>query len=144
MSPKRYARLAAVLFAAQAVFAVVHLALGAHYPHFTHVQNVVIDILLATVWSVSAVASLTPLTWPAPFLMMCGAAVSVAHGFMYTLATNDYGPMGVGLPFFVLAAVQFFCVFHAAPPLMLTPVVPEPAPEPRRRPAWALRLRHTH
>jgi hypothetical protein len=133
---------AAVLFAAEAVFAVVHLALGAHYPHFTHAHNVVIDVLLALAWSAGAVASLTPLTWPAPFLMMWGAAVSAVNGFMLTLATNDYGPMGAGLPFFALAAVQFYCTFHAAPPL--TRVAPEPTTEPRRRPAWLLRLRPTH
>ena len=142
MSPKHYARVAAVLFAAQAVFAVVHLALGAHYPHFTHVHNVVIDLLLALAWATAAVASMTPQIWPAPALMLWGAAVSAVNGFMITLATNDYGPMGVGIPFFALAAVQFFCTFHAAPPL--TPLVPEPAPEPRRRPAWWLRLRPTH
>jgi hypothetical protein len=132
---------AAVLFAAEAVFAIVHLALGAHYPHFTHVHNVVIDALLAALWSTAAVASLTPLTWPAPFLMLCGAAVSAVHGFMYTLGTNDHGPTGVGLPFFAAAAVQFFCTFQAAPPL--SPVVPAPASPPRRWLARALRLRHT-
>jgi hypothetical protein len=142
--PKHYARLAAVLFAAEAVFAVVHLALGAHYHHFTRGHNVVIDILLALTWSAAAVASLTPQTWPAPAVMMWGAAVSAVNGFMLTLATNDVGPTGVGLPFFALAAVQFFCIFHAAPPLQLTPVVSEPVFEPRRLPAWVLRLRPTH
>ena len=120
----------------------MHLGLGAYYARFTHAHNVVIDVLLALTWSVAAVASLTPLTWPAPALMMWGAAVSAVNGFMLTLATNDVGPMGVGIPFFALAAVQFFCTFHAAPPL--TPVVEEPESPPRRMPAWVLRLRHTH
>jgi hypothetical protein len=134
---------AAVLFAAEAIFAVVHLALGAHYPHFTHVHNVVIDVLLTLAWATAAVASLSPLTWPAPVLMMWGAAVTAVNGFMVTLATNDVGPMGVGIPFFALAPVQFFCIFKAAPPL--TPVVPEPeAPPSRRMPAWVLRLGPTH
>ncbi len=144
MRPKHYARVAAVLFAAEAVFAVVHLALGAHYGHFTRGHNVTIDVLLFLAWSAAAVASLTPKTWPAPAVMMWGAAVSAIHFFNYTIATNDVGPMGVGLPFLAAAGVQFFCIFHAAPPLELTPVVPEPAPEPRRLPAWALRLRPTH
>jgi hypothetical protein len=142
--PKHYARVAAVLFAAEAVFAVVHLALGAHYAHFTRGHNVVIDILLTLTWTTAAVASLTPRTWPAPALMMWGAAVSGIHFFNYTIATNDVGPMGVGIPFLAAAGVQFFCIFHAAPPLELTPVVPEPQPQPRRLPAWVLRLRPTH
>jgi hypothetical protein len=142
MSPKRYGQLAAVLFAAEAIFAIVHLALGAKYPHFTHSNNVVIDLLLAIVWTAAAVASLMPQTWPAPFVMMCGAALSAMQGFMFTVSTNDVGPVGVGLPFFAAAAVQFYCTFHAAPPL--TPVVPQPASARHRWRAWALRLRHTH
>jgi hypothetical protein len=142
MSPKHYALLAFVLFAAEAVFAIVHLALGAHYPHFVHVNNVLTDVVLIVVWSAAAVASLTPQTWPAPFLMLCGAALSAVQGFMYTVSTNDVGPTGAGLPFFAAALVQFFCTFKAAPPL--TPVAPEPEPEPRRLPAWLLRWRHTH
>ena len=144
MRPMQYARVATVLFVAEALFAVVHLALGAHYGHFTRGHNVVIDVLLALTWTTAAVASLTPRAWPAPALMMWGAAVSAIHFFNYTIATNDVGPMGVGLPFLAAAGVQFFCIFHAAPPLELTPVVPEPAREPRRGPAWVLRLRPTH
>ncbi|HTQ41750.1 MAG TPA: hypothetical protein VMI75_03265 [Polyangiaceae bacterium] len=144
MRPMHYARVATALFAAEAIFAIVHLALGAHYHHFTRGHNVTIDILLFLSWSTAAVASLKPQTWPAPVLMMWGAAVSAVHCFMFTLATNDVGPTGVGLPFIAAAAVQFFCIFHAVPPLELTPVVPEPEPERRRLPAWVLRLRPTH
>ncbi len=141
MSPKVYARTAAVLFAAEAVFAIVHLAFGADYPHFVHALNVVTDLVLAVVWGAAAVASLTPQTWPAPFLMITGAGASATQGFMYTVSTNDVGPMGVGLPFLAAALVQVYCTFHAAPPL--TPVVPQAAPA-RRRWAWRLRLRHSH
>jgi hypothetical protein len=122
MSPKRYAQAAAVLFAAEAVFAILHLALGGRYPTFTHASSIVIDVVLALVWIAAAVASLTPQTWPAPFLMMFGASVSAMHGFVYTVSTNDSGPLGVGLPFLAAAAVQFYCTFKAAPPL--TPVMP--------------------
>jgi len=146
MSPKRYAQAACVLFAGEALFAAVHLALGANYtPHYTHATGVVIDLVLAVVWITAAVASLTPLTWPAPFLMICGAAATALQGFIFTLATNPtFGPLGAGIPFFVAAPVQFYCTFKAAPPL--TPVVPQPASPPRRLTAWAsaLRLRHTH
>jgi hypothetical protein len=121
VSPKRYALVAGVLFAAQAIFAIVHLAVGGRYPSFTHAYSVVTDVVLAVAWATAAVASLTPLTWPAPFLMMCGAAVSAMWGFVYTVATNDSGPLGVGLPFLVAAGVEFYCIFRAAPPL--TPAV---------------------
>jgi hypothetical protein len=122
LSPKRYALLASVLFAAQAIFAIVHLAVGARYPSFTHAYSVVTDVVLAVSWATAAVASLRPLTWPAPFLMMWGAAVSAMWGFLYTVATNDTGPMGIGLPFLAAAGVTVYCLFRAAPPL--TPVVP--------------------
>ena len=125
MSPKRYALVAGVLFAAQAIFAVVHLAVGGRYPPFTHAYSVVTDVVLAVVWATAAVASLTPLTWPAPFLMMCGASVSAMWGFVYTVAANDYSPTGIGLPFLAAAGVEFFCIFRAAPPL--TPIVPTPS-----------------
>jgi hypothetical protein len=113
---------AGVLFAAQAIFAVVHLALGARYPSFTHAYSVLTDLVLAVAWATAAVASLTPLTWPAPFLMMCGASVSAMWGFVYTVATNDSRQTGVGVPFWAAAGVAFFCIFRAAPPL--TPVAP--------------------
>lgn len=117
MNPKRYALVAAVLFAAQAIFAVVHLAVGATYPSFTHGYSVVTDVVLAATWAAAAVASLAPLTWPAPFLMMWGASVSMMWGFIYTVATS---PTGLGLPFLAAAGVSFYCIFRAAPPL--TPV----------------------
>jgi hypothetical protein len=143
VSPKRYALVACALFAAQAIFAVVHLALGAKYASFTHAYSVVTDVLLAVAWATAAVASLMPLTWPAPFLMMCGASVSAMWGFVYTAATNDHGPTVVGLPFLAAAGLAFYCTFRAAPPL--TPVVPKPAaPRSRRAVAWLPRLRHTH
>jgi hypothetical protein len=143
VSPKRYALVASLLFAAQAIFAVVHLALGAKYPSFTHASSVVTNVVLAVAWATAAVASLTPLTWPAPFLMMCGASISAMWGFVYTVATNDYGPTGAGLPFLAAAGVEFYCIFRAAPPL--TPVVPKPsASRPWRAAVWMHRLRHTH
>jgi hypothetical protein len=124
VSPNRYTLVASVLFAAQAIFAVAHLAVGATYPHFTHAYSVVTDVVLAAAWATSAVASLMPLTWPAPFLAICGASISAMWGFLYTVATNDFGPMGVGPPFLAAAGVEFYCIFRAAPPL--TPVVPKP------------------
>jgi hypothetical protein len=145
VSPKRYAQVAGVLFAAQAVFAVIHLALGANYtPHFTHPFSVATDVVLAVASAAAAVASLTPLTWPAAFVMICGASVSAMQFFIYTLATNPaFGPKGVGVPFLAAAGVQFFCIVRAAPPL--TPVVAARAPSrPPRRVAWVPRLRHTH
>jgi hypothetical protein len=143
VNPRRYALVASALFAAQAIFAIVHLAMGASYPSFTHAYSVVTDVVLAVSWATAAVASLTPLTWPAPFLMMWGAAVSAMWGFLYTVATNDVGPTGVGLPFLAAAGVQFYCIFRAAPPL--TPVELQPsASRPRRWLAWMPRLRHTH
>jgi hypothetical protein len=143
VNPKRYALVASVLFGAQAIFAVVHLAVGAKYPSFTHAYSVVTDVVLAVSWATAAVASLAPLTWPAPFLMMWGAAVSAMWGFVYTVATNDVGPTGIGVPFLAAAGVQLYCIFRAAPPL--TPVEPKPsAPRPRRAMAWMPRLRHTH
>jgi hypothetical protein len=144
VSPKSYGLIAAVLFAAQAIFALVHLAMGGVYPSFTHVYSVVTDFVLAISWATAAVASLAPQNWPAPFLMMCGAAVSVMWGFVYTVATNDHEPSFVGVPFWAAAAVAFFCIYRAVPPL--TPAEPKPAPSrrPWRAMAWVQRLRHAH
>jgi hypothetical protein len=75
--------------------------------------------------------------------MMCGASVSLMWGFVYTVATNDSGLTGVGLPFLAAAGMELYCLFRAAPPL--TPIVPTPSPSrPWRALAWLPRLRHTH
>jgi hypothetical protein len=138
----------ALTFAAEATFAVVHLATGARYFGFTHLHNVVIDVSLATIWTASALAALFHRSWAGFFTILVGASVSIVHGVMYSIALTQRGPFGVTVPFLLGAAVQFYLAVHAAP-VFLQPPVPraEAAPAPawgRRRPAWLLRLRQSH
>jgi hypothetical protein len=142
VKPARHAQLIALLFAAEAAFAIVHRAVGGEYRGFTHTHNVVIDVSLAVVWIGSALAALLHRGWPALFLTLVGASVSIVHGFMLSVALTDRGPYGVGVPFLLAAAVQLYLIVHAAPAFLEERAARAPAR--RVRPAWLLRLRHSH
>jgi hypothetical protein len=127
---------AAFLFAAQAAFAIVHRAAGGEYSGFTHVHSVVIDVGLAVIWGGAAVACAVHRSWPAFVWMLVGSAVSLIHGFMFSIATGDHGPYGVGIPFLVAAGVELFLWAHAGPAFL------EERPERRRETREGLSHRH--
>ena len=84
MKPAVYGRLAALLFAAQAVFPIVHRAVGGEYWGFMHAHNVVIDAGLAFIWSVSAIAGLIQRPPNAFFVMLF-----VVSAFLFRRATQE-------------------------------------------------------
>jgi hypothetical protein len=145
VSPRGHARLLALTFAAEAAFAIVHRATGTAYPGFSHVHDVVVDTGLAVIWTSSAVAALVHRGWPAFFMILVGATVSIIHGVNFSIALTQRGPFGVGVPVLVAAAVQFYLAVHAAPAFFeaRAPRAEQPAAAPWR-PAWLARIRHSH
>jgi hypothetical protein len=146
MKPATYAKLAALLFAAQAIFAVVHRLVGGEYRGFTHVHNVVIDILLAVIWTAATVTALMRRPPKAGVLLVLGAIASLMHGLMFNLTSADEGPRGAGIPFLLAAIVESLFIVRAAPAFQ---VVGRETPEarreePRHRHFFPLRPRHTH
>jgi len=115
MTPKGYALAAAVLFLAEVAFAVIHRAVGGHYFGFTRAYSVVIDWLLAAIWSASAVAALVRRPKNALSLMVLGASASLFHGLLFNISASNRGMHGLGLPFLVAGGLQLFCVAQAAP-----------------------------
>jgi hypothetical protein len=147
MSPAGYARIAAVSFAAEAIFPIAHRLTGSAYRGFSHVHDVVIDVCLTVVWLSAAVVGFLGRPSNGPAVLLAGACVSVMHGVMFSIATSDFGPRGAGVPFLIVGTVQFFLVAHAFP-AFAEGAAPREAreAEPRR---WlvgrlGLRLRHTH
>jgi hypothetical protein len=114
VKPTTSARIAAGLFLAQALFPVLHRALGGRYWGFTHTHDVVIDTGLALTWGGAAVASILHRGWPGFLLMLAGALASLVHGLMYSLVTGIHGPVGVGIPFLVAAGIEIWCWANAS------------------------------
>jgi hypothetical protein len=143
MRPETHARVAATLFAAEAVFAVVHLAVGGVYAGTTRAYSVVTDAWTAVAWGASAAAGLVQRPWQGHFVMMFGMLTSVWQGVVISVSLSDHGPYGVGIPFLLAGAVQAYCIWHAAPAFFEPR--PERAPAVERRP-WRERLhrRHSH
>jgi hypothetical protein len=139
LRPKHYAWIAAGLFAAEMVFAIVHRATGARYPGFSRVHDIVIDLGLTASWGAAVVACLVRAGWPAMCLALWGGLVSVIHGFNYSIALTDTGPHGASVPFLIAAGVQFYCVTQMGPAFF-----EEREHAPRRHFAWLARLRHAH
>jgi hypothetical protein len=142
MQPATYARVAATTFAAQTVFAVVHLATGGTYPGYTHGYSVFSDVLVAIVWGASAVAGLTQRPWQGHFVMLTGMLLSFWHGVMVSVALSDRGPYGVAIPLLLAGGIQAYCIWHQ-PPAFFEPR-PERAAVPHRPLLERLHLRHTH
>jgi hypothetical protein len=147
MSPIGYARTAAVMFAAEAVFPIAHRLTGSAYNGFTHVHDVVIDTCLTIVWLSAALVGFLGRPSNGLAVLLWGACVSVMHGVMFSIATSDKGPVGAGVPFLVAGTVQLYLIAHAFP-AFAEGAAPREAreAEPRR---WlvgrlALRLRHSH
>lgn len=148
LRPKHYAWIAAVLFAAEMAFAVIHRATGARYHGFSRGHDIVIDLGLAASWGAAAVACLVRAGWPAICLALWGGLVSVIHGFMYSIALTDTGPHGASVPFLIAAAVQLYCVAQMGPAFFEAHEPREAAAEPEHAPGrhvgWLARLRHAH
>jgi hypothetical protein len=115
MSPIGYARTAGVLFAAEAVFPIVHRLTGSEYLGFTHLHNVVIDTGLAVVWITAAVVAFVRRPSNGPAFLLAGASVSLMHEIMFSVATCDSGPIGAGIPFLVVGGVQLYLIAHTFP-----------------------------
>jgi hypothetical protein len=129
MSPSTCARVAAALFAAQAIFAIVHRATGSGYRGLTHGSSVVVDLGLTVIWLAAAVAGLVRRSGLALVMMCVGAMVSLIHGINFSVSTSSHGPYGVGIPFVFAAIAETYLIARAIPALRPVAVGPrEPAP----------------
>jgi hypothetical protein len=115
VTPSNHARAAGALFGAQAIFAIVHLSIGAHYPGCTRALGVVNDVALAVIWGAAAVAGFAQRPASAYFAMLCGVATSVLHGVLYSTVLSSHGPYGVAVPFLAAAALGGYSVANALP-----------------------------
>jgi hypothetical protein len=115
MTPSSYARAAAVLFAVEAIFPIAHRLAGAEYRGLTHTFTVVVDVGIAIVWIAAAIAGFLQRSSFGLSVMFVGAAVSLIHGFNFSVATSSVGPYGVGIPFVLVAAVQTYLTVLGAP-----------------------------
>lgn len=111
MEAKRYAEVAAALFLAQAAFAIVHRISGAEYRHFVHLQNVIIDVGLATIWIAGAIACFTRRSKAAFLAVIAAVLVTFMHGIMFSLAAPG---KGYGVPFLVSSALLSLLLARSA------------------------------
>jgi hypothetical protein len=112
MKPAHDAELAAVLFAAGASFAIIHLALGAHYEHSVHLYNVALDAGLAVTWSCAAAGTLVRRTFASVLAAIVGAATAFLQGLLFSVAAPGTGD---GVPFLVASAVIALLLVLSAP-----------------------------
>ena len=112
MKSEHYAEIAAVVFAAEGAFAVIHRVTGGEYPHFEHVHNVAIDIALAAVWFAAAVAMLFRKSFPVLFLAGTAIAVSLMHGLMMSVA---FPGTAYGVPFMAAMVVLAMLLKRSLP-----------------------------
>lgn len=127
-----YAVLGALIFFAEATYAVAHLATGSRYPGFVYdPHDITIDILLTLIWTGAGVAMLGRRLWMAS-LAFAGWAASVLHGVLYSVTI----PLA-GVPFLLAGVVTGVCIFKSFRPLVRTPGpprAPDREPRPRERP----------
>jgi hypothetical protein len=137
MSPSACARIASGLFAAEAIFAMVHRAVGGQYHGFTFTFSAVVDWLLLAVWLTAAVAGVVQQSGRAFVAMWIGALGSLMHGLNISVSTSGYRPFGVGIPFVLAAMAQAYLIVRAIPAFR------EVTAEPREAaPAGPLFARH--
>jgi hypothetical protein len=136
MKPQHAADVAALVFLAEAAFALIHRLSGFEYWGFTHLHNVVIDLGLAAIWLASAAAVTIRRSFPLFFVAMVGAAVSLIHGLMFSIAARG---TGFGVPFLAAAVLLGYLLKHSVP--AWDTEIAAPAEAPRRR-WWPLRPRH--
>lgn len=142
MTPVNYARLAALLFAAETAFAVVHRLTGGVYPGYTNGYTVFNDVSLAVVWGAATLACLIHRGWPGFVMLLVGSSASLMFGMLFSLASGKLVPIGVGIPFLVAGGGQLYMAVHAARAFR-EPVSEEKAPR-RHLLAGLLRPRHSH
>jgi hypothetical protein len=130
VKPATFGRLAAGSFAAEALFPIIHRAVGGRYFGFSHVHDVAVDLGLAVTWIASAVAGFVQRPPNAFFVMLSGTAVTLIHFVMFSVATGDHGPYGVSLPWLALFPLQAYFVVRSAPAFFERAA--EPAAEPER------------
>jgi hypothetical protein len=102
MKPQHYAEVGALIFAAEATFAVVHRLTGGEYAGFVHLHNVIVDVGLATIWLIAATAMMVRRTFPLLFAVVLGAFASLVHGVQFSIASPG---MWFGFPFMLAAGV---------------------------------------
>lgn len=132
MKPAHHAEVAAIVFLGGVAFAVTHLVSGAHYGHFVHLHNVIIDVGLATIWSAAALASLVRRTFASFLAVVAGTAVAHIHGFLFSVAAPG---TGAGVPFLIASSVLLPLLFTWSAPAWRTAAA---APERRRVSAHSL------
>jgi hypothetical protein len=147
MTPTKYGRVAAAIFALEAIFPIAHRLAGARYPGTTYGHTLAIDVGLAVIWIAAAVGGMVQRRSWAFFAMCVGAMASLIHGHMFSVVLSSHGPYGVALPFLVAFVVQMICIVRAAPAFRESVV--ERAGEEREaswldrvRAAFAVRPRH--
>jgi hypothetical protein len=104
-----------LLFAAEAVFPIAHRLTDSAYHGFTHAHDVTIDTGLTFIWLAAAMVGFTRRPANGQAILLAGAAVSLVHGVMFSIATSDVGPRGAGVPFWVVGALQFYFIAHSFP-----------------------------
>jgi hypothetical protein len=108
---EHYADLAAVIFALQGIFAVLHRVLGGEYKGFSHGYNVVIDLGLAVLWFGGTIACLrrrSNLAWTVATL---ASLASLIQGVMFSVSSAR----GYGLPFMLAFFVTALCLARSLP-----------------------------
>jgi hypothetical protein len=115
MGPSACARIASALFAAEALFAVIHRAVGGQYHGFTFTFSAVIDWLLLVVWITAAAAGVVQQSGRAFTAMWIGAFASLMHGLNISVSTSGHRPFGVGIPFAIAAIAQAWLIIRAVP-----------------------------
>jgi hypothetical protein len=138
-----HARAAAVTFAVEAGYAIVHCAVGGHYTGFTLATSIVIDVLLAIVWGASAVTGFALRPWQGAFVMLLGFFSTVMFAAVFTTVMGVIGLGPLGIPFLLLTPFQAVWVWHGAPAFFEHREEREEVATRRPRLAW-LHLRHAH
>jgi hypothetical protein len=136
LKPQHAADIAALVFLAEAAFAVIHRLSGGEYWGFTHLHNVVIDLGLAAIWLSAAAAVTIRHSFPVFFVAIVGGAVSLIHGLMFSVASRG---TGFGVPFIVAAVLLGFLLTHSVPAWDTTTAAPA---EAHRRRRWHFWPRH--
>jgi hypothetical protein len=108
---EHYADLAAVLFALQGIFAVLHRLLHREYHGFSHANNVVTDTGLALMFFAGTIACLSRRSNLAWTIAVLATLVSLIHGVMFSVTSAR----GYGLPFMVAFFVEALCLSRSLP-----------------------------
>jgi hypothetical protein len=111
LKPRHYAEIAALIFAAQGAFAIIHRLRGAEYAGYVHDFNVVTDVGLAVLWLAAATAAMLHRGSRAFDLTCFATLTSLVFGTMFSIASAR----GLGLPFMVAAVVLVVALRRSLP-----------------------------